>query len=67
VEGEITVTAWIEEKLRRARMHLNQVQYPIAVQAHKDNIMLVCRGTLSIQDRVTRLLNVTSVTLEAET
>jgi hypothetical protein len=67
VEGEITIAAWIEEKLRRARMHLNPAQYPIAVQAHRDNIMLVCRGTLSIQDRVTRLLNVTSVTLEVET
>jgi hypothetical protein len=66
VEGEITVAAWVEEKLRRVRMHLNPEQYPIAVQAHKDNIMLVCHGTLSIQDRVTRLLNVTNVTLEIE-
>jgi hypothetical protein len=67
IEGEITVAAWVEEKLRRLRMHLNSEQYPIAVQAHRDNIMLVCHGTLSIQDRVTRMLNVTSVTLEIET
>jgi hypothetical protein len=67
VEGEITVAAWVEEKLRRVRMHLNPDQYPIALQAHKDNIMLVCYGTLFIQDRVTKLLNVTNVTLEVET
>ncbi|MDR2410735.1 MAG: hypothetical protein LBE13_21850 [Bacteroidales bacterium] len=67
VEGEITVAAWVDQKLRRVRMHLNPEQYPIAVQAHRDNIMLVCYGTLFIQDRVTKLLNVTDVTLEAET
>jgi hypothetical protein len=67
VEGEITVAAWIEEKLRRVRMHLNPEQYPIALQAHKDNIMLVCYGTLFIQDRVIKVLNVTNVTLEVET
>jgi hypothetical protein len=66
VDGEITVAAWVDEKLRRVRMHLNPKQYSIAVQAHRDNIMLVCYGTLSIQDRTTKLLNVTNVLLEAE-
>jgi hypothetical protein len=63
IKGEITVAAWVEEKLRKVKMQLDQNQYEIALQAHKERIELICRGTLSIKDRITRLLNVTSVLL----
>jgi hypothetical protein len=66
VDGEITLAAWVEEKLRKVKMRLNQNHYSIAIQAHKEKNMLICKGTLALQDRLARLLNVTDVTLEVE-
>jgi hypothetical protein len=65
-DGEITLSALVEDKLRKVRIRLNQDHYVIAIQAHKDKNMLVCKGTLSIQDRYTRLFNVTDVIVESE-
>jgi hypothetical protein len=61
VEGEITLATWIEGKRRKVRIKLNSTYYIIAVNAHRDRQQVVCRGTLSIQDRIARLLDVSSV------
>jgi hypothetical protein len=66
IDGEITLAAWVEDRFRKVRMRLNQYHYSIAIQAHKEKIVLICKGTLTIQDRSAKLLNVTDVTLEAE-
>jgi hypothetical protein len=64
--GEVTLAAWVEDKFRKVRMQLRPEHYLIAIQAHREKNMLVCKGTLSIQDRHARLLDITDVLLEAE-
>jgi hypothetical protein len=61
VEGEISLATFIEGKQRKARMKLNSGHYIIAVNAHRDEKRIVCKGTLSVQDRIARLLDVTEV------
>jgi hypothetical protein len=63
VEGEITLTAIIEGKLRKVKIVLNPEQYLIAQTAHRGKQMIVCKGRLLIQERSTMLLNVSSVLL----
>lgn len=60
-EGEIALATFIEGKQRKVRMKLSQKFYIIAVNAHRDNKLVVCKGTLSIQDRIARLSDVSSV------
>jgi hypothetical protein len=66
VEGEITLATWIEGKRRKVRMELNANDYIIAVNAHRDRQQVVCRGTLSIQDRIARLFDISSVLISDE-
>jgi hypothetical protein len=66
VEGEITLSALVEEKLRKVKMMLNEEQYTIAVTAHQNKNLLVCKGILSMQERSTTLLNVISVLIGDE-
>jgi hypothetical protein len=61
IDGEIALVTLIEGKQRKVRMKLKQHEYIIAVTAHGEKRQVVCKGTLSIQDRVARLLDVTSV------
>jgi len=60
-EGEITLATTIEGKQRKVRMKLNPDIYLVAVTAHKDEKRVVCKGTLSVKDRLARLLDVTEV------
>jgi hypothetical protein len=63
-EGEVTVATWLEGKRRKVRMKLNAEQYHIALLAHDTRAAIVCRGTLSAQDHIARLLSVTDVLCE---
>jgi hypothetical protein len=63
---EVTVAAWVDGRPRKIRMALTSEHYTIALEAHKENAMLICIGTLSIRDRITKLLNVTNVVMESE-
>jgi hypothetical protein len=64
--GEITLATWVLDKQRKVRMDLNQEQYTIAGVAHEKRQMVVCEGTLWIKDRTAKLLNVSSILIEAE-
>jgi hypothetical protein len=66
IDGEITLAAWVEDKLRKVKIRLNSNHYLIAIQAHKEKIMLICKGTLAIQGKSAKILNVSDVTLGAE-
>jgi len=66
IEGVISLSTWIEGKHRMVRMELNANDYLIAVNAHRNNQQIICKGTLSIQDRIARLYNVTSVLISDE-
>jgi hypothetical protein len=64
--GEISLTVVIDDKLKRIRIVLNETDYVIAIQAHRDRLELVCTGTLIQRDRITLLQNVSSVLLGNE-
>ncbi|EMB35401.1 hypothetical protein KP612_06720 [Treponema denticola] len=63
-KGEITLSCLLEEKLKKVKMILNEEQYLIAQEAHKNKKLLACRGTLNMFDRSTILSDVTSVLIE---
>ena len=63
-KGEITLSCLLEKKLKKVKMILNEEQYLIAQEAHKNKKLLACRGTLNMFDRSTILSNVTSVLIE---
>jgi len=65
-EGEISLATSIEGKQRKVRMKLNPDTYLVAVTAHKDEKRVVCKGTLSVKDRVARLIDVTDVLISEE-
>ena len=61
IEGEITLATWVEGKRRKVRMKLKPDEYIIAVNAHGNRQQVICKGTLAIQERLARLLDVISV------
>ena len=54
----------LDGKLKKVKMVLNEEQYLIAQEAHKNKKLLVCKGTLNMFDRSTVLSKVTSVFIE---
>jgi hypothetical protein len=61
--GEISLTAIIDDKLKRIKIMLDELNYVIAIQAHRGKLELICRGTLIQRDRFTLLQNISSVLL----
>jgi hypothetical protein len=65
-DGEITLSANIEGKLKKVQIILSPEQYGIAQEAHRNKQLLLCRGTLNMKDRHTSLTNIISVLLGNE-
>ncbi len=63
-DGEISLSCLLDGKLKKVKMVLNEEQYLIAQEAHKNKKLLVCKGTLNMFDRSTVLSKVTSVFIE---
>lgn len=63
-DGEISLSCLLDGKLKKVKMILNEEQYLIAQEAHKNKKLLVCKGTLNMFDRSTVLSKVTSVLIE---
>ena len=63
-DGEISLSCLLDGKLKKVKMVLNEEQYLIAQEAHKNKKLLVCKGTLNMFDRSTVLSKVTSVLIE---
>jgi hypothetical protein len=63
VGGEISLTAIIEDKLKRIKMMLNEVNYLTALEAHRKKLEFICRGTLIQREKITMLQDISSVAL----
>lgn len=61
IEGEIVLSCFVEEKSRNVKVYLNKEEYEIAISAHKNHKMLRINGTVVIEKRKARLVNVKKI------